>query len=51
MNRHIGDFKRHKGNDETQYIIKVIDSALECKPKDKECVQNLDHILEGKSLK
>ena len=51
VNRHIGYFKRDKGNDKTQDIIKVIDSTLECKPEDKECVQNLDHILEGKSLK
>ena len=51
MNRKIGDFSRHIDNDKTQDIIKGIDSALEWKPDDKECAQNLDKMLAGKSLK
>ena len=51
MNRNIGYFRWHTGNDKTKDIVKGVDSALECKTKGKECVQNLDKILAGKSLK
>ena len=51
MNRKFGDSSRHIDNDKTQDIIKGIDSALEWKPDDKECAQNLDKMLAGKSLK
>ena len=51
VNRNIGDFSRHIGNDKTQDVIKGIESALECKPEHKCCVQNLDKMLVGKYLK
>ena len=51
VNRNILDLSRNMDNVKTQDIIKGIESVLQCKSKHIDCVQNLDKILEGKSLK